>query len=164
MSQPQNNFFLWGAWRGKGRITKPFVTKKWPGTFKKVFGESCVIGLTETGKVVSWGKDSRTGCLGLGEENGAPIINSDSPQEVPKLKDVMDIQMGLEHVVVLTSGGEARDDATMMEKRMLAAKRLQRFVYVWGSGSKHQLGTGRTDTIYAPLKADKPRVKWQTKG
>ena len=64
------------------RITKPFVTKKWPGTFKKValnstsfcilvsqkpwflvlclcllevFGESCVVGLTETGKV---GKDT----------------------------------------------------------------------------------------------------------
>eukprot|EP00434_Breviolum_minutum_P031859 symbB.v1.2.028176.t1/scaffold2915.1/size67295/1 len=82
MSQAQNNFFLWGAWRGKGRITKPFVTKKWPGTFKKVvFGESCVVGLTETGKVVSWGKDSKTGCLGLGEENGVPLSNSDSPQE-----------------------------------------------------------------------------------
>ena len=134
MSQAQNNFFLWGAWRGKGRITKPFVTKKWPGTFKKVvFGESCVVGLTETGKVVSWGKDSKTGCLGLGEENGVPVSNSDSPQEVPKLKDVMDIQMGLEHVVVLTSGGE---------------------VYVWGSGSKGQLGTGRLDTLYAPLKVE----------
>ena len=80
---PQKALFF-GVWF---RITKPFVTKKWPGTFKKVvldleslanpveiihilvdpwlslccigfehffdgevFGESCVIGLTETGK------------------------------------------------------------------------------------------------------------------
>ncbi|CAK9023907.1 unnamed protein product [Durusdinium trenchii] len=135
MSAPvaQNNFFLWGTWKAR-KISKPFLTKKVPSTLKKVvLGESCVLGLTETGKVVSWGKDSKTGCLGLGEENGIPIVSSDAPQEVPKLKDVMDIQMGPEHVVALTSSGE---------------------VYTWGSGSKGQLGSGRCETLHAPSKVE----------
>ena len=127
-------FFLVGRMERKREDNKAICHQEMARDIQKVvFGESCVVGLTETGKVVSWGKDSKTGCLGLGEENGVPVSNSDSPQEVPKLKDVMDIQMGLEHVVVLTSGGE---------------------VYVWGSGSKGQLGTGRLDTLYAPLKVE----------
>lgn len=129
----QNNFFLWGAWKAR-KISKPFLTKKVPGSLKKVvLGESCVVGLTESGRVVSWGKDSKTACLGLGEENGVPVTNSDAPQELHRLKDVMDIQMGPEHVVALTSSGE---------------------VFTWGSGGKGQLGSGRFETLHSPHKVE----------
>ncbi|CAJ1452746.1 unnamed protein product [Effrenium voratum] len=120
----QNNFFLWGTWKNRV-ISKPFLTKKVPGQLKKVvLGDSFVLGLTENGKVVSWGKDMKTGCLGLGyDDSGAPVVN----------RDVVDLQMGPEHVVALTTTGE---------------------VFTWGTGSKGQLGTGKMDTVYVPAKVE----------
>mmetsp|Transcript_41438 Transcript_41438/g.96786 ORF Transcript_41438/g.96786 Transcript_41438/m.96786 type:complete len:587 (+) Transcript_41438:76-1836(+) len=135
MAAAQNNFFLWGTWKNRV-ISKPFLTKKVAQQLKKVvLGESFVIGLTENGKVVSWGKDLKSGCLGLGfsEDTGAPVMNQDVPQEIASLKEVMDVQMGTEHVVALTTGGE---------------------VFCWGNGQKGQLGNGNQNTSYIPCKVD----------
>jgi len=134
-SQPaQPNFYLWGAWKNR-IITQPFLTKKVPGTLKKiVLGESFVVALTETGQVVTWGKDQKNGCLGLGfDEAGQPIVNRDSPQDVERLNDVTDIQMGAEHVVALTASGQ---------------------VWCWGNNSKGQLGNGKFESAFLPQKVE----------
>jgi len=130
----QPNFYLWGAWKNR-TITQPFLTKKVPGTLKKiVLGESFVVALTETGQVVTWGKDQKNGCLGLGfDETGVPIVNRDSPQDVEKLSDVTDIQMGAEHVVALTASGQ---------------------VWCWGNNSKGQLGNGKFESSFLPQKVE----------
>jgi len=121
----QPNFYLWGTWKSR-TIREPFLTKKVAGALKKVvLGESFIIALTEKGHVVSWGKDQKNGCLGLGfDGQGQGIVNKDLPQELEGLSNVTDIQMGHEHVVALTSSGE---------------------VYCWGNGSKGQLGNGTKD-------------------
>lgn len=129
-SSAQPNFYLWGSWKSR-TITQPFLTKKVPEPLKKVvLGETFVIGLTEGGSVVSWGKDTKNGCLGLGvDDTGVPITSKDAPQAL-KLSDVTDIQMGTEHVVALTQNGE---------------------VWTWGNGDKGQLGTGN-ERAYEPKK------------
>eukprot|EP00933_Yihiella_yeosuensis_P081253 TRINITY_DN9482_c0_g1_i1.p1 TRINITY_DN9482_c0_g1~~TRINITY_DN9482_c0_g1_i1.p1 ORF type:complete len:587 (+),score=124.78 TRINITY_DN9482_c0_g1_i1:147-1907(+) len=135
MSNAHPNFYLWGAWK-KRTINQPFLTKKVAGALKKiVLGESCVVALMEKGQVISWGKDvARNGCLGLGyEDDGSQIINRDSPQEVDKLGSVSDIQMGTEHCVALTSVGE---------------------VFCWGGGSKGQLGNGKKDNSFYPVRVE----------
>lgn len=119
------NFYMWGNWKSR-TIREPVLTKKLPDALKKVvLGDAFVIALTETGNVVSWGKDQRNGCLGLGfDVQGQAKVNSEMPQRVEKLQNVTDIQMGNEHVVALTSDGQ---------------------VYCWGNGSKGQLGNATTD-------------------
>eukprot|EP00440_Ansanella_granifera_P048550 gb/GFBE01052605.1/.p1 GENE.gb/GFBE01052605.1/~~gb/GFBE01052605.1/.p1 ORF type:complete len:584 (+),score=175.81 gb/GFBE01052605.1/:1-1752(+) len=137
MSGAQPNFYLWGAWKSR-TIRQPFLTKKVDGTLKKiVLGESFVVALREGGQVISWGKDQKNYCLGLGlEESGQPVVNRDTPQDVEpgKLNDVVDVQMGIEHVVALTNSGE---------------------VYCWGNGTKGQLGNGRLDICPSPRRVDK---------
>jgi hypothetical protein len=122
---PQANFYLWGAWKQKA-IKEPFLTKKVPGQCKKVvLGESFVVTLTEKGTIYSWGKDNKDGCLGLGKDkNDQFITNRDMPNQVmaPGLEDVMDIQMGVNHLVALTKEG---------------------CVFTWGNGSKGKLGLGK---------------------
>jgi len=120
MSAAQPNFYLWGAWKTK-KIKEPFLTKKVNGPLKKiVLGDTFIIGLKENGKVESWGKDQKNGCLGLGKnKEGDNKVSVDQPEEIRELRNVMDIQIGNEHVVALTNVGE---------------------VYCWGSNSKGQLG------------------------
>eukprot|EP00931_Biecheleriopsis_adriatica_P034072 TRINITY_DN19716_c0_g1_i2.p1 TRINITY_DN19716_c0_g1~~TRINITY_DN19716_c0_g1_i2.p1 ORF type:complete len:590 (-),score=142.48 TRINITY_DN19716_c0_g1_i2:82-1851(-) len=135
-SAAQPNFFLWGAWKTK-TITQPFLTKKVHGSMKKVvLGESFVVALKDNGQVISWGKDTKTGCLGLGyEETGQPVVNRDMPHELDptKLGDVCDIQMGLDHVVALTLNGE---------------------VYCWGQGKDGQLGNGHLEVAHEPQRVE----------
>lgn len=100
---------------------------------KVVIGETCVIALMEKGQVVSWGKD-KNGCLGLGNDDaGNEIWNRDNPSEVPKMNNVIDIQMGQDHVVALKSTGE---------------------VFCWGNGEKGQLGDGRREKSFLPIKVE----------
>lgn len=118
----QPNFYLWGAW--KSRIIKePFLTKKVSGPLKKVvLGDTFIVGLKEKGQVVTWGKDAKNGCLGLGYDKQRPsevIAEAAAPKEVEGLSQVTDIQMGQDHVVALTSNGE---------------------VFCWGRNDKGQLG------------------------
>mmetsp|Transcript_59301 Transcript_59301/g.152685 ORF Transcript_59301/g.152685 Transcript_59301/m.152685 type:complete len:574 (-) Transcript_59301:80-1801(-) len=130
----QPNFYLWGQWKSR-QITEPFLTKKVAAPLKKiVLGDSFIIGLTEQGKVVSWGKDAKHGCLGLGSDpqTNQKIVNRDAPQEV-ELQNVKDIQMGKNHVVALTSIGE---------------------VYCWGNGELGQLGNGALGCEFKPTKVD----------
>lgn len=94
------------------------MTKKVQEPLKKiVLGETFIIALSEKGKVFSWGKDARNGCLGLGNSK-----TMDTPHVIPDLNNVTDIQMGQDHVVALTKTGE---------------------VWCWGSAEKGQLGTNR---------------------
>ncbi|CAK0840130.1 unnamed protein product [Prorocentrum cordatum] len=127
----QPNFFVWGKWRSRN-VDEPFLTRKVSAPVKKtVLGESFMIALTEDGRVMSWGKDDTNGCLGLG--NSKKDTKKDLPGEVlfPKDSDevVVDIQMGKEHVVALTRGGE---------------------VHAWGNGSRGQLGSGELRNQFKP--------------
>jgi len=123
--EPEPNFYMWGTWKSR-TIRDPVLTSKVTGLLKKtVLGEAFIIALTEKGTVVSWGKDLKNGCLGLGvDDSGQQRVNAEQPQVVPGLDTVKDIQMGHEHVVALTEDGQ---------------------VYCWGNGSKGQLGTGLRD-------------------
>mmetsp|Transcript_8027 Transcript_8027/g.17393 ORF Transcript_8027/g.17393 Transcript_8027/m.17393 type:complete len:576 (-) Transcript_8027:93-1820(-) len=132
----QPNFYLWGCW--KSRIIKePFLTKKVPSPLKKiVLGETFIIGLKEKGQVVSWGKDAKNGCLGLGKDKrtGEPIVQADAPQDIEGLTNVTDIQMGQDHVVALNDVGE---------------------VFTWGRGDKGQLGHNDCENRWKPQKVEK---------
>lgn len=129
----QPNFYLWGAWKNK-TIKEPFLTKKVKGQLKKVvLGDAYIIALEENGKVQSWGRDNKNGCLGLGPDRKS----ADWPMPVANLQDktVKDIQIGNSHVVALTNTGE---------------------VWTWGNNMKGQLGTGGdTDVVqHQPKKVD----------
>lgn len=134
MAGAQPNFYLWGAWKAR-TIKEPFLTKKVAGPLKKiVLGDTFIIGLKEKGQVVSWGKDPKNGCLGLGKSSGG--VNKtqvDAPEEIEKLRNVTDIQMGTDHVVALTNIGE---------------------VYCWGNNSKGQLGVTTEETLWKPTKVE----------
>mmetsp|Transcript_58122 Transcript_58122/g.138287 ORF Transcript_58122/g.138287 Transcript_58122/m.138287 type:complete len:591 (-) Transcript_58122:187-1959(-) len=112
------NFYLWGAW--KTRIIKePFLTKKVPGSLKKVvLGDTFIVALSEKGKVYTWGKDPKNGCLGLDTN----VTQAHSPEELKIPDPVQDIQIGNEHVVALTNMGQ---------------------VWAWGNNEKGQLGLGK---------------------
>jgi len=130
----QPNFYLWGAWKAR-TIKEPFLTKKVAGPLKKiVLGDTFIIGLKEKGQVVSWGKDPKNGCLGLGKSSeGANKTQVDAPEEVKELRNVTDIQMGTDHVVALTNIGE---------------------VYCWGNNMKGQLGTSGEEILWKPKKVE----------
>merc|ERR1740117_1805851 len=130
----QPNFYLWGAWKSR-TIKEPFLTKKVPGQLKKiVLGETFIVGLKERGQVVSWGKDTKHGCLGLGTDTrNDRITEAAAPEEIRDLHHVTDIQMGQDHVIALTSFGE---------------------VYCWGRGDKGQLGNGETKGAWKPSRVD----------
>lgn len=85
---------------------------------KVVMGDACILALTKSGRVFTWGRDSTTGCLGL----GSSVTSADVPTQVEGVRDVVDIQMGSHHVVALTKKGE---------------------VYCWGDGEMGQLGNKR---------------------
>jgi len=83
---------------------------------------------------VSWGKDPKSGCLGLGKNiDGNNKTQVDAPEEIKELRNVTDIQMGTEHVVALTNIGE---------------------VYCWGNNTKGQLGVSNEDILWKPTKVD----------
>eukprot|EP00928_Gymnodinium_smaydae_P054861 TRINITY_DN38559_c0_g1_i1.p1 TRINITY_DN38559_c0_g1~~TRINITY_DN38559_c0_g1_i1.p1 ORF type:complete len:571 (-),score=181.35 TRINITY_DN38559_c0_g1_i1:76-1788(-) len=128
------NFFLWGSWKTRA-IKEPFLTKKVAGTLKKIIlGETFIIGLKEKGQVVTWGKDSKYGCLGLGVNNrGERVVEAAAPQDVEGMGQVTDIQMGTDHVVALTAAGE---------------------VFCWGRGDRGQLGSGDVKNEWRPLKVE----------
>lgn len=134
----QANFYFWGSWGGR-RIKEPVLAQKISGQFKKVMlGEGYIIGLTDKNKVVSWGKDTKNGCLGLGRDaSGENIIKQDQPRELddPELSNIEDVQIGPTHVVALTRAGG---------------------VYCWGNGEKGQLGLGkeRTKPSFKPEKVE----------
>lgn len=134
MAGAQPNFYLWGAWKAR-TIKEPFLTKKVAGPLKKVvLGDTFIIGLKEKGQVVSWGKDPKNGCLGLGTNfDGNNKTQVDAPEEIKELRNVTDIQMGTEHVVALTNIGE---------------------VYCWGNNTKGQLGVTTEEIVWKPTKVD----------
>jgi len=138
MAGAQPNFYLWGAWKAR-TIKEPFLTKKVPGQLKKiVLGDTFIIGLKEKGQVVSWGKDAKNGCLGLGKTvDNKKLTEGESveaPIDVKELKNVADIQMGSEHVVALTTCGA---------------------VYCWGSNRLGQLGIGKeAEPLWKPTKVE----------
>jgi len=135
MASAQPNFYLWGAWKAR-TIKEPFLTKKVAGPLKKiVLGDTFIIGLKEKGQVVSWGKDPKNGCLGLGKSgmDGNNKTQVDAPEDVKELRNVTDIQMGTEHVVALTNIGE---------------------VFCWGNNSKGQLGVGTEEVLWKPTKVE----------
>merc|ERR1740117_1659645 len=105
----QPNFYLWGAWKSR-TIKEPFLTKKVSGNLKKiVLGETFIIGLKEKGQIVTWGKDPKNGCLGLGRDASRPgenVTEAAAPQEIENLPQITDIQMGQDHVVALGGTGE----------------------------------------------------------
>lgn len=130
----QPNFYLWGAWKAR-TIKEPFLTKKVAGPLKKiVLGDTFIIGLKEKGQVVSWGKDPKNGCLGLGSpSDGSNKTQVDAPEEIKELRNVTDIQMGTDHVVALTNIGE---------------------VYCWGNNMRGQLGISTEDILWKPTKVE----------
>lgn len=108
------NYFLWGACRGK-QMQDPRLTKNLSfGVKKVVMGDMCILALANNGRVYSWGRDANFGCLGQGS-----IDSQKLPTQVQGLKDVVDIQIGPNHVVALTKAGE---------------------VFTWGNGDQGQLG------------------------
>jgi hypothetical protein len=141
----QPNFFVWGKLRSNV-LDEPFLYRKVSAPVKKtVLGEKFIIALTESGRVMSWGK-AENGCLGLGENKrdlkrdlpgAVPIFAKDSEEEV------VDIQMGKEHVVALTKDG---------------------VVYTWGSGARGQTGIGEYNTLFKPMPVTRgPMVNKQIK-
>lgn len=127
----QPNFYLWGHWRSKV-ISTPTLTKRLPGLVRKVvLGDTCIIALSEAGRVYTWGRDSKTGCLGHGT-----TTSTETPKQVEGLKDVADIQTGTNHVVALTKQGQ---------------------VWCWGSGDKGQLGNHRSG-IHGEVFSSTPEI------
>uniref|UniRef100_A0A7S1A998 Uncharacterized protein n=1 Tax=Noctiluca scintillans TaxID=2966 RepID=A0A7S1A998_NOCSC len=130
-SKEKANFYLWGSWKSK-TIKIPFLTKKVAGDLKKVvMGDTFIVALKENGDVVSWGKDTRNGCLGLGESKRSD--GADAPETLPGLSQITDIQMGTDHLVALNTNGE---------------------VFCWGKGDQGQLGTGDSKDRWVPTKVD----------
>lgn len=102
---------------------------------KVVLGDTFIIGLKEKGQVVSWGKDTKNGCLGLGKSgaDGNSKGSVEAPEEIKGLHNVTDIQMGTEHVVALTNIGE---------------------VFCWGNNTKGQLGVTNEEVVWKPTKVE----------
>lgn len=135
-SGAQPNFYLWGAWKTR-TIKEPFLTKKVGDALKKVvLGEKFIVALKENGTLVSWGQETKYGCLGLGYDTHkkAAIQDVPAPQDIEGIPNpVTDIQMGTDHLVALTTLGE---------------------VYCWGRGDSYQLGNNKKEDACTPVKVE----------